>query len=147
MQHMVRVNAFSTLPDKYSYRNFKLRSSYQANPYSIRSFLSPQFQPWELQGGPGAGQQALQHPRGAGARVPGLPAPRRALRDDLPLLLHEGGGQPRLLRHPRLGQESDPQPEDQQLQGELKDMWGTVYTKMVDGEIISVLALAISRTN
>ena len=46
------------------------------------------------------------------------PAPGRAVGDDLPVVLHEGGGQSRLLQHAQLGQEPDPQLQNQQLSGE-----------------------------
>ena len=50
--------------------------------------------------------------------LPGLSPFGRVERHDLLVLLHEGGGQPRVLRDARLGQKPDTQTEDKQLQGE-----------------------------
>ena len=88
----------------------------QAGPDAQLAEAQPQQREGEREESHGDRGEGVQDPAGPGAGALRLPSPGRVVRDDLPLLLHEGGGQPRLLLLPQLGEEPDTQLQDKQLQ-------------------------------
>ena len=90
----------------------------QARPDAQLAEAQPQQWEGEREESHGDRGERVQDPAGAGAGALRFASLGRALRDDLPLLLHEGGGQSGLLLHPQLGQTPDPKCSHQQLQGE-----------------------------
>ena len=87
----------------------------QARPDAQLAEAQPQQWEGEREESHGDRGERVQDPAGAGAGALRFASLGRAVRDDLPLLLHEGGGQSGLLLLPQLGQEPDTQLQDQQF--------------------------------
>ena len=87
----------------------------QAGPDAQLAEAQPQQREGECEESHGDRGEGVQDPAGPGAGALRLTAPGRAVRDDLPLLLHEGGGQSWLLLLPQLGQEPDTELQDKQF--------------------------------
>ena len=88
----------------------------QAGPDAQLAAAQSQQREGEREESHGDRRERVQDPAGPGAGALRLPSPGRVVRDDLPLLLHEGGGQPGLLLLSQLGQEPDTELQDKQFQ-------------------------------